>query len=166
MNDKLTQTEEDLMNILAEAIPKSLVTPSKHLSTIIEKAICTLGRARKEGRGIPYLQASKGKMVVYPLREIVHWELNIRYDQDELTRLHLEDIMLLFPTKNYLDKNQLAQIKNVSLSTINRELSEEKDRRREDHGSPIGVMYIERDGKIIYPILDVAKWLSNTIKTY
>jgi len=75
-------------------------------------------------------------------------------NNDDLVRKYIEDILKIYPGRILLTKAELARIRNVSESTLNREL---RDGR--------GVTYKKEGGRVLYAIRDIAKWLTRTVKT-
>ncbi len=75
-------------------------------------------------------------------------------NNDELVMKYIEDISRIYPGKILLTKTELAKIRNVSESTLNREL---RDGR--------GVTYKKEGGRILYSVRDIAIWLTRTVKT-
>lgn len=71
-----------------------------------------------------------------------------------LVERHISDIQRIFPRQLMLDKNQLAQIRGISTSSINREKSDAR-----------GIPWKEEGGRIMYSVRDIAEWLTQTIKT-
>ena len=74
--------------------------------------------------------------------------------KEEEINQNIQDINKLHPCKLLLTKKELATLRNVSVSTINREKAE-----------GAGVVYKENRGQIMYPVREIAIWLCNTIKT-
>ena len=66
----------------------------------------------------------------------------------------MEDIWRMHPGKLVLSKKELAGLRNVSESTINREIRD-----------GLGVEYIKTRGRVTFPIRSIAEWLSRTVKT-
>jgi len=67
---------------------------------------------------------------------------------------HITDIGKIFPSRLMLSKKELAQLRNVSESTLNREKA-----------NGIGVEYKEQRGRIMYPVRSIAEWLADLTKT-
>ncbi len=65
---------------------------------------------------------------------------------------HIMDIATIFPGKLMLTKEELAQLRNTSVATLNRELKE-----------GTGVPHKSSRGRIMYPVRKVAEWLASDI---
>jgi len=66
----------------------------------------------------------------------------------------LEEIKQIHPKKMMLSKKDVAELTNRSLSALDRDIRE-----------GTGVTYKKIRGRILYPIIDVAKWMSDLIQT-
>jgi len=75
-------------------------------------------------------------------------------DKSLLIERHMDDISKIYPDKLLLNKEELARVRNISQSTLNRE---------KQRGT--GVPYKKEGGRILYPVREVAKWLCTTTQT-
>lgn len=73
---------------------------------------------------------------------------------DETIEKIIDDISKIFPEKLLLSKAELARIRNISESTLNREKQQGR-----------GIPYKKEGGRILYAVRDIAKWMSQTIQT-
>lgn len=71
-------------------------------------------------------------------------------NREKVIEDHINDIGKIFPGRLMLSKKELAQLRNVSESTLNREKA---------NGS--GVAYKEQNGRIMYPVRSIAEWFAD-----
>lgn len=147
---------EKHMADLRKLYPTQLLISKKQLAQLRENSESSLNREKENGTGIPYKQEGRS-MVMYPLRNIAAWMAGTPYratDTELLINKHIEDIWELFPNKLLLSKSQLAQLRGVDESTLNRE-------KKKGKGVPF-----KKDGiPVLYAVRDIAEWLAKTIKT-
>ena len=160
METPMTENENTLlieknMSDLKKLYPRQLLISKKQLTQLRKNSESTLNREKEKGTGIPHKQENRG-IVMYPLRDIARWmagSSHINTDTELLIDRHIEDIWEILPNQLFASKSQLAQLRGISESTLNREKSKKR-----------GVPF-KKDGKhIVYAIRDIAKWLSETIK--
>ncbi len=147
---------EKHMADLRKLYPTQLLISKKQLKQLRKKSENTLNREKKNGTGIPCKQEGKG-IVMYPLRDIAAWMVGAPYigtGTDLLANKHIDDIWELFPNQLLVSKTQLAQLRGVSESTLNREKEREE-----------GVPFKKEGIPVLYAVRDIAEWLSKTIKT-
>jgi len=145
---------EQHMIDLRKLYPKQLLISKKQLTFLRESSESTINREKANGEGIPYKQEGTG-MVMYPLREIAAWLAGTVYtDKEALKDKHIEDIWQIFPNQILFSKSQLAQLRGVSESSLNREKANET-----------GVSHSKNGNMVRYSIQHITEWLSATIKT-
>ena len=66
----------------------------------------------------------------------------------------LEEIKNIYPKTMMLSKKELSELTNRSLSAIDRDIRE-----------GVGINYKKIRGRILYPVVDVAKWMSDLVQT-
>lgn len=66
----------------------------------------------------------------------------------------LEEIKQIHPKKMMLSKKEVAELTNRSLSALDRDIRD-----------GTGISYKKIRGRILYSIVDTAKWMSNLIQT-
>lgn len=147
---------EKHMADLRKLYPTQLLISKKQLSQLRETSESSLNREKENAIGIAYKQEGRG-MVMYPLRNIASWMAGTPYmdtDTEILINKHIEDIWELFPNKLLLSKSQLAQLRGVDESTLNREKKKGK-----------GVPFKKEGTTVLYSVRAIAEWLSRTIQT-
>ena len=147
---------EKHMGDLRKLYPKQLLISKKQLTQLRENSASTLNREKKNATGVPYKKEGRG-MVMYPLRDIAAWMAGAPYtgaDTELLINKHIEDIWEILPNQLLASKAQLAQLRAVSESTLNREKEREE-----------GISFKKEGVPVLYAVRDIAEWLSKTIKT-
>lgn len=71
-------------------------------------------------------------------------------EKENVIEDHINDIGKIFPGRLVLAKKELAQLRNVSESTLNREKA---------NGN--GIPYKVQNGRIMYPVRSIAEWLAD-----
>ncbi|BAF73382.1 hypothetical protein [Sulfurovum sp. NBC37-1] len=66
----------------------------------------------------------------------------------------LEEVKNIHPKKMMLSKKEVAELTNRSLSALDRDIRE-----------GTGISYKKIRGRVLYPIVEVAKWMSDLIQT-
>jgi hypothetical protein len=66
----------------------------------------------------------------------------------------LEEIKQIHPKKMMLSKKEVAELTNRSLSALDRDIRD-----------GTGISYKKIRGRILYSIIDTAKWMSDLIQT-
>lgn len=148
---------------LRKLYPTQLLISKKQLAQLRENSESSLNREKENGTGIPFKQEGRG-LTMYTLRDIAAWMAGTPYmctDTDLLIGKHIEDIWKIFPKQFLASKAQLAQLRGISESTLNRE----KERREKEEGGGEGVPFREKGGRIHYFVRDISVWMSQTIKT-
>lgn len=144
------------MTDLRKLYPTQLLISKKQLAQLRKTSQSSLNREKESASGIAYKQEGRG-MVMYTLRDIAAWMAGSPYtgtDTERLINKHIEDIWELFPNRLMLSKSQLAQLRTVNQSTLNRE-------KKQGTGVPF-----KKDGTtVLYSVRDIAEWLSKTMKT-
>jgi hypothetical protein len=141
---------------LKKLFPIQLLISKKQLSKLRKNSESTVNREKGNGTGIPYKKEGEG-MVMYPLRDIAAWMADTSYammDIQQLINKHIADIAELFPGQLLISKSQLAQLRGISESTLNREKSRGE-----------GILFKDEGGRIMYPVRSIAEWLCKTTKT-
>lgn len=76
-------------------------------------------------------------------------------DKETLIESYIKDIGKIFPGKLLLSKKELAQLRNVSECTLNREKAK-----------GTGVSYKVQNKRIMYPVRSISEWMADiTITT-
>lgn len=88
------------------------------------------------------------------LNEIILLFLNIISNRNKGFHMNYDDFMLqlkqMYPNKLLLTKKEVAYVTRRSLSTLNRDIAFAR-----------GINYKKTDGRVLYPIHEVAKWMSD-----
>ena len=152
-NDENLNVEKH-MSDLKKLYPAQLLISKKQLTQIRTNSESTLNREKFCGKGIPFKQEDKG-IVMYPLRNVAAWLAGTPYlDKNLLLKTHIKDILEIFPGQLLVSKKQLAQLRTISESTLNREKVKNK-----------GIAFTKEGGQIFYYVRDLAEWLCDTVKT-
>lgn len=66
----------------------------------------------------------------------------------------LIQIQELYPKKMMLSKKEVAYLTSRSLSSIDRDISD-----------GTGIPYKKIRGRVLYPVIDIARWMSDLVQT-
>lgn len=66
----------------------------------------------------------------------------------------LEVIKTIYPKKVFLSKKEVAELTSRSQSALDRDIK-----------AGVGIPYKKTRGKVLYPVIDVARWMSDLIQT-